>query len=589
MTPAEIRKLIAAETAGWSDAQRQALQHKLMARANRARIARLYNTPGKLAQYVDPTTVQTPALDVIDEALEWALDTRDARLLITMPPQEGKSTRVSVWGGIRALVKRPEWRVVLTSYAESLAQEHSRTARNIIREHGSEARDPMTGIRLPDKLGLALSADKGAAGHWSIKGHRGGMYVAGIEGGITGRAADLILIDDPIKGMEEADSAAIRARVITFYQSVALTRRAPGAPIILVQTRWHEGDLAGFVLEQDKLAAGEGRWRHVNIPAVSDGITEDALGRPPGVYMDSARGRTQADWDNTREEVGPRVWGALYMGRPTPTGGGLFSLAWFDRYRLQEPGTTVARLVSVDPAETGRRDEAGVLGIAGTDDGRVLVTDDRSGRMTSEQWARAAVILALEIGAGEVLYEAYMAEQTYRRVLRQAWRDVRDQVRLVRAAGGDVTIAATAWATLEDAPDDTVEKLQEVAHLRVPAGTDPPFTIRPIRGKGDKVARAAGARQAASTGRLRMVGTHEKLEGQAASWQQGHKDSPDRMDALSHGYNRMVQMMGGKATIATPGDVADAQAQTGTAPQAGTLMGGMAALLGAPLTPSDRA
>ena len=85
-----------------------------------------------------------------------------------------------------------------------------------------------------------------------------------------------------------------------------------------------------------------------------------------------------------------------------------------------------------------------------------------------------------------------------------------------------------------------------------------------------------------------MVGTHEKLEGQAAR-QQGHKDSPDRMDALSHGYNRMVQMMGGKATIATPGDVADAQAQTGTAPQAGTLMGGMAALLGAPLTPSDRA
>ena len=150
----------------------------------------------------------------------------------TMLPTHN-STRCAVWAPIRALQLDPERRIIVASYAESLASEHARTARNIIESYGSRARDPLTGIPLPDKLGLELADDKSAAGHWTIKGHRGGVFAAGVGGGMTGRPADLIIIDDPYKNMEEADSPAYRAKVDEWFKAVVTTRLAPGAPIIL--------------------------------------------------------------------------------------------------------------------------------------------------------------------------------------------------------------------------------------------------------------------------------------------------------------------------------------------------------------------
>lgn len=829
-TPEELQAKIDQVTEGWSEQQKNALYQRLKREARRSRISREYPSAGALACYVDPTTKQTPALTVIDQALERAFTVRGSRTVITMPPQEGKSTRVTVWGSLRALQLDPDRRIVAVSFAESLIAEHSRTARNIIAEHGSEARDPITGLAMPDKLGLALADDKSAAHHWAVQGHSGGMYSAGIHGGVTGRPADLLIIDDPFSGMEEADSATMRAKVITFWQSTARTRLAAGAPVILVQcmtgdtpvlmadgtetplrdvrpgdrvatydkgkiitstvrnwanqgpdslymirmksgrtvranarhpflllskdgleewqqtsalrpgdrmviadgpmsnvpsknadaprnaracacrittnsdglmvsvprraipsrdalptsntdtgsprssttpyssnrggsalaaeapaavpitgphpsastttmtpaesedcyatpaisplsspptcseclpttwttgtdevidvvragtedvfdvqidstenfianglvshnTRWHEKDLAGHLLALDKLRpAGERRWNVVNIPAVSDGKTPDALGRPPGVFMESARGRTVDDWSETREDVGPRTWAALYQGVPTPIGGGLFSTDWFDRHRLQSAEGAVYRLISIDPAETGKRDEAGLLALASTSDGRVLVTDDRSGRMTSDVWARRAVLLALEVGATEIMFEAYTTEQTYTRTIRQAWSEIRDQARLLRRHLGDISAAAAELATWPDHPADTLEAIAELAELRIPDQDQIPFLIHPHRGKGDKVARSIGARQAASTGRLRMVGTHPELETQAATWQVG-QDSPDRVDALCNGYNRLMELIGQPSSIAVPGG----QAGGDEDPNAIDLLGG---------------
>lgn len=571
-------------TAGWSDDQKQALMARLHREATRARISREYNSAGKLAQYLDPSTVQTPALERIDQAIEWALNTRRARLIITVPPQEGKTTRVGVITPLRALQKEPDWRIVLVSYAEALAKEASRLARNLIVEHGSNATDAITGLRVQDKLGLALSPDSRAAGKWRVQGHKGGMYVAGIEGGVTGRPADMVIIDDPFKGMKEADSKAEREAVIEFWQAIALTRLAPAAPVIIIQTRWHENDLAGYLLAQDKRKPEEEReWVHVNIPAIADGVVPDALQRPAGEYLESARGRTRKDWDLTREAVGPRVWSALYQGVPTPVGGGLFSSDDFDRYRLQAAGDTTIRIVSVDPAETGKRDEAGLIGVAATPDNRVLWTHDWSGRMTSDQWSRKAVILALTIGAAEISYEAYTTEQTYRRVLIQAWRSIRNQARLLRAAAGNVEIAAAVLAGSEDAPADPLAAIREVDGVPVPDVTDPPFTIHPFRGKGDKTVRATGSRQAVSTGRLRVVGTLLELESQAVTWQLGQK-SPDRMDAAVNGYERIIQLIGGQSLVVTPAEVM-AQQATG-APAASS---GLASILAQPLNMSDRA
>lgn len=540
-------------TEGWSDQQKQALMQRLHREVVRQRIASEHPSAGQLAHWLNSDFRITPAIEVIDQGIEWALSTPDARLLITMPPQEGKSTLCAVHTPLRALQLHPDWRIPIVSYAESLASEHSRTARNLIASFGSDARDPLTGVRLPDKLGLSLADDKSAASHWSIKGHGGGVYAVGLQGGLSGRRADLLIIDDPFADMAAADSATERRKVIEWYEAVGNTRLAPGAPVIIIQTRWHEDDLAGHLLAKDHaLPETERSWLHINIPAVAEEGIKDALGREPGTPMVSARGRTAADWRRIKRDVGPRVWGALYQGVPTPIGGGLFSQQWFDRYRVPEVvGTVERRVVSVDPAEKGTRDEAGVVAGASTTQGGYYWTDDWSGRMTSDQWARRAVILALTVGAEEISVEAYTTEQTYIRVIRQAWFDVHRHAKLLASVGADPALAAAALAAEPDAPPNPLDLIQDVVGLRVPVDPTLPFRVNPHRGKGDKTARATGARQAASIGRLRVVGQLPTLESQAVSWQQG-QSSPDRMDAAVNLFERLVKLRGEVSHIAVP-------------------------------------
>ena len=532
MNSTKLATLLDRHTEGWTSEQRAALISSLEREARRQAVSRRYPSAGALAQHIDDTTVQTPAMRVIDDAFEWALQTPNARLIVTIPPQQGKSTRLSVWGVLRAIVQDPERRVVVASYSESLARHHVRTARNIVRIAGSDAKDPITGARLPDRLGYALADDQSASASWKIAGHAGGCFAVGVGGSLTGKPAELLIIDDPIKGMAEADSTVEREKVITWWQSVAQTRLAPGAPVVIVQTRWHEQDLAGHLLSIDESRPEDEReWRVINIPAIATEGVPDALNRAPGEPLESTRGHTLDDWLRIREQVGPRVWSALYLGTPTPGEGGLFSQDWFDRYRLpRTPDNVAARIVSVDPAETGHGDEAGIIALSATADGRVAVTDDRSERLQSHEWARQAVLLALETGAGEVLFEAFTTGPTYERVIRQAWTEVRDAAR---------------------ARDDGHDSALDLSGIAVPDQDDPPFVIKPWRAKGDKTARAAGTRQAASTGRLRMVGTHPKLETQAATWQQG-QTSPDRLDALVNGFERCMQLVGSRSIIAVP-------------------------------------
>jgi len=286
-----------------------------------------YPTPGVLAAAVTPGTLQTRALDVIDQALVDVESGDCDRLIISMPPQEGKSTRVTKVGPLWFLLRNPERRVVVASYAESLAQEFGRDIRSHITSNQGD-----DGTL---DLGLRIAPDNGAVTSWKLDQHRGGVRSVGIAGGLTGRPADVIFIDDPISNMEQAESKTYRDRAWSFWTSVARTRLAPGAPVVLILTRWHHDDLAGRLLRSE-----EGhRWRVINIPAQANHRPEkgevDPLGREPGEWMDSARTdertgkqRTAADWEASRREVGPRVWNALYQGNPSPEQGGLFPGVW---------------------------------------------------------------------------------------------------------------------------------------------------------------------------------------------------------------------------------------------------------------------
>ena len=267
-------------------------------------------TPGALARQTNPKTVQTPALDLIDAALVEAFNTPDSRLIISMAPQEGKSVRVANDFPIWALTQNPDLRIVTASYGQSLANRNGRAVRNRIQSH--------------PELGLKIAADNGSVSEWSIKGHEGGLLSVGIGAGVTGRPADMMIIDDPIKDRKEADSELQRDTVWDWWTDAASARLAPGAPVVLILTRWHEDDLAGRLIERDPDAG----WKVINIPAQADHRPEfgetDPLGREPGEFMISARGRTLKQWIQRMKTAGARTWASLYQGRPSPQSGGVF-------------------------------------------------------------------------------------------------------------------------------------------------------------------------------------------------------------------------------------------------------------------------
>lgn len=301
--------------------------HAEIDRRREARRARgpKWDTPGDLAKLVDATTVQTPALDLIDREIMWAYSTPDARLIVSMPPQEGKSQRVTKTGALWALTQDPERRMGIASYSQSLAETFGRDVRNwITSNNGDEG---------TFDVGLEIARDYGSAKRWQLNGRRGGIVCVGIGSGLTGRPLDCLVVDDPFADKDQAASAYYRDRVWGWWQSVGSTRLAPGAPVIVILTRWHEDDLAGRLI-----AAEDGsRWRVVNIPALADhdplkGET-DALGREPGEWLTSARGRTPAEWEAIRIQVGTRVFNALYQGRPSPDAGNVWQRPWWRRYR----------------------------------------------------------------------------------------------------------------------------------------------------------------------------------------------------------------------------------------------------------------
>jgi predicted phage terminase large subunit-like protein len=297
---------------------------------------RRWASPLDMAQQLDSTIVRTPALNLINEALVDVADGREDRLMVCMPPQEAKSTTVAY--------RFPQWlladidadlRCLVISYSDEIAR---RWGADIKRDF-----ETFDGTDDTIDLGVRLRADSRAAGRWQVEGFRGGVVCAGVAGSISGRPADLCLIDDPIKDLEQAQSPLYRERFQRFWQAVAVPRLGPNARAVLISTRWHEEDAAGWLLQHEGRREDGGRWKVINIPAISEG-DGDPLGRPAGQPMVSARGNR--DWAGIRKSVGEYVWASLYQQRPAPAEGGLFRRIWWRHFT---------------PAGEGRLDLAGRL------------------------------------------------------------------------------------------------------------------------------------------------------------------------------------------------------------------------------------
>ncbi|WP_241524295.1 terminase large subunit domain-containing protein [Mycobacterium paraense] len=432
----------------------------------------------------------TPTLTLISDALVDAIENPNRRYIISTPPRTGKSVLVSQVGTVFALMRNPDHQLILKSYSDELAEEHSREARRLIDEN-------------TDLLGFRLDKDKTSSARWKVADRKGGLLAGGIFTSTTGFGAHLLLVDDPVKGAQDADSPSTRRRLMAEFRSSLLTRRMPGASVVIVMTRWHEQDLAAELL-------AEGGWRRINIPAVSTPGVPDALRRRHGAPMTTALG--EVDFEATKREVGSRTWAAMYLGVPSAPEGGLIQRSWIDDHRVPiAPPHPVRTVVTVDPADSGERDAAGVIAASLTADGRVHLIADRSGKMTSDQWARATIALARDVGASEIHVEAFASGTTYVRIVREA-----------------------------------LDRTEGVSYISV-RGWPPKGKPR----KGDAVARAAPMLQALETGRCVIAGSLPDFEAAAVQWQAG-QHQPDQLAAAVIAFDVLAPIAGQQAVLTAP-------------------------------------
>ncbi|MCV7377937.1 hypothetical protein H7K38_04630 [Mycobacterium alsense] len=466
------------------------------ARAGRAvRARRRPETPAQLARRLIPNYKVTPTIQLISDALMTAITAPDQRFIISCPPRSGKSVLISQVGPVFALSRDPDAQVIVKSYGDELAEESSREARRLIAEN-------------PTLLGIELAQDKSSVSRWRVAGHRGGMLAGGILSGTTGFGATLLLVDDPVKNAQEADSAAHRRRLHAEFKASLLSRLHPGASCVVVMSRWNEHDLAG-----ELLAEPGSKWTHINVPAISEAGIPDALGRASGVAMISALDRTVEQFQEIKRAVGSRSWAALYLGVPAAPEGGLIKRQWLDDWRLPAaPQSPLLTVVGVDPSDSGEGDACGLVAASMTAEGVVAVIADQSAPMTSDAWARAAVELAADVGASEIAVEGYQARETYTRVVNDALKRYRI----------DRPVKVTSWP---------------------PKGSG--------RGGGDAVARAAALLQSLEVGTCRLAGHFPTFEEAAVTWQAG-QHCPDPLAALVVSHDVLVHAAGRQWSFASP-------------------------------------
>lgn len=257
------------------------------------RVVRGYHRPAHLA----PALVELDACD--DPAREL---TDPLRLCYSAPPRHGKSHTVLLFM-VRYLLRHPERTVAYVSYGQELSRKQSRNALAFARRAGLELRYANTTRWTTPQLG--------------------GAIFTSIEGGFTGEGAHVLVVDDPHKNRQEAESELKREHVWEWYNGVARDRLEPGAGIIITHTRWVADDLMGRLLKEQGLRQQGGRWQHINLKAITE--------QPDGTELALWPERWPVDNPGFREQRldNPYEWASKYQGEPRPKGGNLFDAVRF--------------------------------------------------------------------------------------------------------------------------------------------------------------------------------------------------------------------------------------------------------------------
>lgn len=314
--------------------------------------------------------------------------------MIFMPPRHGKSELASRRFPAWFLGKNPDRSIIAASYNSELAGDFGREVRNIVAENAYS--------KLFD---VSLASDSKAANRWHTN-RKGGYAAAGVGTAVTGRGAHVLLIDDPLKDREEADSETIREKVWRWYTSTAYTRLEgtltpedlddddiwkgfvdeveagdaepfEGA-VVLIQTRWHEDDLGGRLLEAQK--TGGDQWDVLSLPAIEGEGTDAEQALWPAKYPLERLKRIKAAITQTSE----RDWTALYQQQPSPDEGTYFQRDWFDRW--DETPKSIHYYIISDYAVTEDGGDWTVHNVWGFNGQDLYQVDMWRGRTSADVW-----------------------------------------------------------------------------------------------------------------------------------------------------------------------------------------------------------
>lgn len=305
--------------------------------------------------------------EIIAAALEEVEAGRMLRLIITMPPRAGK-TELCSKKFVPWLLGRDSYRhVIFATYNEEFA-----------RDIGKEVRDTMRTAAYGQVFPLC-SLRAGSAAADRVQTREGGIAsFVGKGGSITGRGADILLIDDPVKDREEADSKAQREKLWAWFTQVAMTRLMDcGSAVVLVMTRWHEDDIIGRLTDPTNEAYNAeeaAKWKILALPAIA--VDGDPMGRIKGEPLWPER--FSLDFLHAARRLDPKGFAALYQGNPSPDDGDFFKKEWLHTYGASDLPKNLRHYCASDHAVSTaeNRDATCLLPVGLDEEGTVWVLPD---------------------------------------------------------------------------------------------------------------------------------------------------------------------------------------------------------------------
>ena len=428
---------------------------------------------------IDPTYQPNRFHRLLARELEAAVEQGYGRIMIFAPPQHGKSEIVSRKFPSWVLGKHPDWPIIAASYGDDLVNLNGQAVR-------SNIANPLHKLVFPDS-----ELDKSTkAKDYFLTTKRGQYLGVTVRGGGTGFPSRLFIIDDPFKSRAEAESETFRQHVKDWYRSVCYTRLAENSILVIMHTRWHNDDLAGWLLKEH----AHENWKIINLPALAE--EDDLLGRKVGEPLVPER-FSAAELDKKRVAVGSRDWVALYQQRPTEQGGSVFKHNWLRHYDSKTVSKAVwamNRYLLIDPARTQKKtsDYTAMLVIGLHVDGNYYLLDAVYDRLTLKQRAEKVIELhrkwkPVATGYKKTGFEQdieYLDElqnnENYRFVVYPLLEKGAKEARIERLApdfeNGRVWLPETLWKTNSAGEvKDVIHQFVEEEYKSFPAGVHDDF------------------------------------------------------------------------------------------------------------------